>query len=279
MNILTSPSLRKVANVSYGHGWFKISIYFKAHKKDPEIIEQWYLFHLPYQHSESVPYSNTDLSSIKQHTYRSYSQTLRSIYSIINALPVTTLSIVLSEIQLTKPPIIYAEVSPFQKFPAKIEKFCEQETSRIQFKTTYSPIGKTTVICKFRLDILTLIPSPIRTAPHIDLSGSMKSAQSYEDFAVSGQEEAYGTSIPQSEYTRFTQSVCEAPPLSFVPNGVGPMSIGDVSQKNEMDIDEFIEFLESYKDKKCEEFPKVGDIWHEFQIMNARLEKLLNNNE
>lgn len=285
LNIPYSVTLRQKVGITSDHGWFKINIYYKAANSEPEIIEQWYLFYLPIKNNESNPNMNLDSKSLKQHTYRCFSQSLRSLYSVIDALPLATMLFVLKELQMIKPPIIYAETSNFMKFPAKIEKFCEEETSKIQFKTVYSPVGKTTVICKYRLDLMDLIPRPIRTTPHINIYNTSR-PPSYDQLTDQSQEETVGMSVPHSyEYSRTSFEMSNStPPMSFVPSNPGPFAF-ELSNNSLMDdclspheplpIDEFIQYLDGFSDNKCLENPKIEETKLELQMIHLKLDKIM----
>ncbi|OHT11122.1 hypothetical protein TRFO_04082 [Tritrichomonas foetus] len=181
LNIPRSNSLRQKLQSSFYHGWFSIDICLTDNQDFTEIIERWYLIHIPVKQTETLPSLSTNLKDLKFHTYRRFSQILRSIYSMINALPATTLSIVLQQLTTTKRRIV-ANVSGFQKFPAQITSFCEEETAKIRFGPIVTPIGQSVVICHYRLDLQPLIPTPIRTAPHYKFGSEITNDnQNYEE--------------------------------------------------------------------------------------------------
>lgn len=179
LNIPRSNVLRQQLQSSFYHGWFSIDIYLSDTK---EIVERWYLIHIPAKQTETLPSlavsigssainnnngnsnngRNSALKELKLHTYRRFTQMQRSIYCMIGALPATTLSIVLGQFSTPNKRHLVASLSPFQKFPAQITSFCEEETAKFRFGPVVTPIGQSVVICHYRIDIQPLIPTPIK---------------------------------------------------------------------------------------------------------------------
>lgn len=175
LNIPRSNVLRQQLQSSFYHGWFSIDIFLSDTK---EIVERWYLIHIPAKQTETLPSlavsigssginnnssgRNSALKELKLHTYRRFTQIQRSIYCMIGALPATTLSIILDQFSTPNKRHLVASLSPFQKFPAQITSFCEQETAKFRFGPVVTPIGQSVVICHYRIDIQPLIPTPIK---------------------------------------------------------------------------------------------------------------------
>ena len=175
LNIPRSNELRQHLQSSFYHGWFNIDISLSDTK---QIVERWYLIHIPAKQTETLPSlavsmggsgissgtRNSALKELKIHTYRRFTQILRSIYSMIGMFPATTLSTILSQLKTRNKTHLVANLSNFQKFPAQITSFCEEETAKFRFGPIYTPIGQAVVICHYRIDIQPLIPIPFTVA-------------------------------------------------------------------------------------------------------------------
>lgn len=267
LSIPRSDALRERVGIAADHGWFRISVCLRAADAAPEIVEQWYLFHLPQRAAELCADAGAD--GRKQQTYRCFAQALRALYSVINALPMATLLIALRDLQMAKPPQVYAEISGFTRFPAKMERFCEEETSKVQFGTVSTPTGRVSVVCKYRVDLMPLLPRPIRTAPH---AGAREARR--ERRGSAREEETVGMSVPHSfEYMRTGGGVCDTPPMSFVPSDAEPMRfeqpIGEVQT-----VDEFIGFLEGLPESLPVESAGIEDVRRELQAVRRQLERV-----
>jgi hypothetical protein len=162
LDVPCSESLRAPLNTPMVHGWFKVDISISG---TSEIIERWYLMHLRLDRTEPIPSVPGGPKGLKVYTYRSLCKYLRSIYSILNCLPATGFAKILAQFTILKRNLV-ASVTPFEKFPLKLEAFCEDEVGQLKFGPTVTPVGKILVICEHRLDLNGLIPKAIRTAPH-----------------------------------------------------------------------------------------------------------------
>jgi hypothetical protein len=162
LDVPCSESIRAPLNTPMVHGLFKIDISISG---TTEIIERWYLMHLRVDRTEPIPSVPRGPKGLKVYTYRSLCKYLRSIYSVLNCLAATGFATILGQFTILKRNLVVS-CSSFEKFPLKLETFCEDEVGQLKFGPTVTPIGKILVICEHRLDLNALIPKAIRAAPH-----------------------------------------------------------------------------------------------------------------
>ena len=194
LDVPKSVSLRQKISSQPYHGWFSIDISVSG---TSDVVERWYLMHLPVKQTDSVPSLSTNLKELKAHTYREFAQTLRSVYSMLHCLPAYTLSYYLSGFRTAKQSLV-ASTTSFQKFPAKLNSFCDDETAKLKFGPVVTPLGRTLVICQYRVDVTGLVPSPIRTAPRYNFP-RVETPPVDEGFGVSeSREDTYGQSFTES---------------------------------------------------------------------------------
>lgn len=193
LTVPKSLSLRQKLSSPAAHGWFSIDISISG---TDDIVERWYLLHLPVKQTESVPSLNTNLKELKAHTYRRFSQILRSIYSMIQCFPAHTLGYCLGTLRDARRTLV-ASCSSFVGFPARINSFCDCETAKLEFGPVVTPLGKTLVICQYRVDVVQLIPCPF--------TGPLVSSRSNESLGPSEPwNETYGESFKDSIWSMTT---------------------------------------------------------------------------
>ena len=277
MDIPRSNQLRQKIQSPFYHGWFCIDISITDNKEYRETIERWYMIHIPSKQTETTPSITNfnNLKDLKFYTYRRFSQFLRSIYSMINVLPATNLGIVLKQLKTSKLQMS-ANISAFQKFPAQIKAFCDSETSKLRFGPVVTPIGQTVVICHYRVDLMPLIPTPIRAAPHYKFNtGSFhENIQDKNSFQeMSTVHDTYGTSVPNTSPFMTQSSVVDI--QSFIPDAFGQFepfdSIPKPSVEDVMSISDFINYLDSFQTLQCADIN--GD--SEYQTLFSRVKSEL----
>ena len=278
MTIGRSLSLRKQVSSTSSHGWFSIDI---SVSETSEIIERWYLIHLPIKQNETVPSLNTNLKELKLHTYRHFAQILRSIFSMMHCLPAYTLSFYLKQFKTVNRSLV-GNCSPFRKFPVNMESFCENETASVKFGPIITPIGKTLVICQHQLDITGMIPSPIRTAPHY-VFPRVETPPLVDDFNVgASQIDGCGQS-----YNGSCASITPLPSFniqSFVPDrfvdGFELIEAPEEEHEEEapspaLSIDEFVELLDRVDAKRVSQPVTVEQVLSDYNKMKEELEQLM----
>lgn len=273
MNIEKSLSLRqKISSTSY-HGWFSIDI---AISNTGEIVERWYLIHLPVKQTDTVPSLNTNLKELKLHTYRHFSQILRSIYSMANCLPAATLSYYFKQFKTVKRTLV-GNISAFQKFPAKIESFCEEETANIKFGPIVTPVGKTLVICQHRVDITPLIPSPIRTAPHYVFPRA--ESPPLQEHLSESHVDTYGQSISSSLWNMTPLPAVNI--QSFVPESINDdHDLGESLMENArksarvLPIDDFMHMLDNMGEYPTDTNESVEDVMSTYEAICKEIQDL-----
>lgn len=172
-------TLRKKVIPTKFHGWFSIDILFKDSKMETHTIEKWSFLHVPYTNSEKFP-DFQNLKDLKVQTYRNFSLALRSLYSIINALPAKSLSLALNNLKNVNKSHLIAEVSSWKSFPASLEGFKNHKYSQIKIPLVKTPAGKTLVVCKYRTNIRSLIPIfVVPPSENNDISLNKTSADTY----------------------------------------------------------------------------------------------------
>ena len=162
LNIQKSNQIRQALSQTSMHGYASIDITLN---NPDEVLERWYLIHLPLKNADTVPISQKGRKEVKIFTYRRYSAVLRSLYSLLGALPTSTLIRFLSQTPVTRRSI-HSDISQFQPLPVKSQDDMKDfELGKIRFGPVITPIGKYIIILHHRVDIDPLIPRPIRTAP------------------------------------------------------------------------------------------------------------------
>lgn len=157
LNIPKSESLRQLVSARHSHGWFKIEIILT----DPDIIvERWTLLHLHLGHDDVVLLCE-DKNELKNETYKNFSKVLRSVYSMLNALPTKTIDIINSQVP-TCTRRITAECSQFNRLPIKENDMTALQSSsgikKYKFGPVFSPIGKCIILCESIQNIDSLLP-------------------------------------------------------------------------------------------------------------------------
>lgn len=279
MNIDRSLSLRKQVSSTSSHGWFSIDI---SISETSEIVERWYLIHLPIKQNETVPSLNTNLKELKLHTYRHFAQILRSIFSMMHCLPAWTLSFYFKKFKTVSRKLV-ANCSTFRKFPVDMSSFTDNETANVKFGPIITPVGKTLVICQHQLDITSMIPSPIRTAPHY-VFPRVESPPLIDGLSVSASQ-TYGC---EQSYNGSVASMTPIPSFniqSFVPDrfvdGFELIEIPESRQEEEevanpcLSVDEFLELLDSVEGKRVSKPVTVEQVREDYEHVKQELEKLL----
>jgi hypothetical protein len=230
-NLPRSASLRQQVTSEAVHGWFSIDI---SISDSSAVVERWYLIHLPLKAGDSLPSPTSNIQRLKLDTFRQFSQLFRSIYSLMHCLPAAALCYVLQQFSAVKRHLV-GTTSPFQKFPARLESYCDSETANVKFGPVVTPVGKIVVICQHRVDILPLIPTPVRTAPHYSFRRQIPLTPSDVD--------TYGQSLSTSSNFRLSP-LPEVNLGSFVPHPF-PDGFEDMDVDEPIPVEDFISTIAS----------------------------------
>jgi hypothetical protein len=266
LEVPSSESLRQPLRTSTVHGWFKIDI---SVSNTAEIIERWYLMHLRIDRTEPPPTVPGGPKGLKVYTYRSLCKTLRSIYSLLCCLPATSFAEILAQFTILKRNLV-ASCSPFEKFPLKLEAFCEEEVGQIKFGPVVTPVGKILVICEHRLDLTSLIPRAIRTAPHYTFAAP-------EPPPAPPREHEFGPSAESDSMLQLTPLPRENL-SSFIPDSqLDGFIVVDTSmqfpeeESSEMPIGEFMRLIDTTESRKPGEPPSATELLEGFAHMRRGL--------
>ncbi|OHT15931.1 hypothetical protein TRFO_13592 [Tritrichomonas foetus] len=155
INVPKSESLRRFLISSHNFGWFRILVKLT----NPEVIlERWTFIHATIRESDKIPKSKDDV-------YRHFSRVLRSIYSMLNALPTKSLEIILSNFPACNRRIT-AECFHFSKDPISFPVFSENPSiDKQRFGPVITPVGKIMIACETVTDITIYIPRLISKPP------------------------------------------------------------------------------------------------------------------
>lgn len=282
IDIPKSANLRSGIASNMYHGWFYIDISLDGldNDQEPVIFERWYLIHLPYKPTETVPTFGNDNKENRFHSYRDFSRVLRSIYSLLIAMPLQTFQYVLNHLVTTKLHLV-AKCSHFMKFPAKLDSYTEDELAKLKFGPVLTPIGRTLVICQHLIDISIYIPRPIRTAPHYSFSQSSV-LQIDQDQMIPEKKltkDVYGFSVP-STLPNMTP-VSSVNLSSFAPHYIENFIPGDISHDNDdekkdspYDASEIVTQISQIKDMKMMSPFSPESLNTEFKLMKLEMDNL-----
>lgn len=245
LNIQMSPSIRQHVMSRLFHGYIRLDIKIS----DPdEIIESWYITHLPYKPGETIPIIAENQQDVKQHIYHSFSVLMRSIFSILHALPAYTLQSTIGHLTFSQTKFT-AECSTFKQIPVKIIP-SQFKTANFKYGPVITPIGKTYVICKYAIDTIQFIPRPINF-----VIKSEKKAEQSVTISLIDKEEDFGSSYlsPSPALSQTLDQVCSL--TSFRPDPLDhflPLAISTgiplINRNVEMEkIETFIEIIEKMK--------------------------------
>lgn len=144
INIQQSQSLREHMSGQKVFGWFLIEIRLT----EPEVvIEKWYLAHKPNDLSVSRPIFAGTNKELRAHTYRLFTQVLRSVYSMLNVLPAKTLELYLNQMPSSNKRIT-ASCSHYMSLPVNRETD-DNIFKSIQFNPIMTPLGKCDIVCEY----------------------------------------------------------------------------------------------------------------------------------
>lgn len=172
LDIPKSPSLRELVSRRTIYGWFDLDIIIS----DLDVIvERWVLIHEKCENTESSPLFTGKKREIRYHIFRRYSQILRSIYSILNTLPVKTLEFALNQISGSNRRIS-AVCSHYKSLSVPKDDFDQSahpdDLFDIVFGPIITPLGKCTIQCTTRKDISIFIPKIINGSLHSNITSS-----------------------------------------------------------------------------------------------------------
>jgi hypothetical protein len=270
LDIPSSQSLRAPLNSSMVHGWFKIDISISG---TSEIIERWYLMHLHVDRSEPIPTVPGGPKGLKVYTYRSLCKCLRSIYSLLNCLPAIGFAKILAQFTIVKRNLVGVS-SRFEKFPLKLDSFCEDEVGELRFGPVVTPIGKVLVICEHRLDLSALIPKAIRTAPHYVFPRPQAAEQSEVCEREFGENDSPGSGLQLAPLPTANLSSFVAPPQldGFI---VVDDSMCFPEEGSAMPIGEFMRLIDRTERMQPGDPPSAQAILDDFAQMKRELADII----
>jgi hypothetical protein len=263
-NVPSSPTLQQQVAADSLYGWFSVDISIT----DPvHIVERWYLIHLPLKSTESGSALDSSLEDCKRRAHRSFSQCFRGIFSMLHFLPAAHLCFVLKQFKAVKRSLI-GNTSSFQRFPARIQGYTDTETAILKFGPVVTPIGKTVVICQHRIDLLSLIPTPVRCVP-FPMGRSISIPEPVLD--------SYGLSL-SAHVTVGMSPMSEVSLASFLPEH--SVSGFEVIDKDFLDpeipppIEEFIAALTGRKTPDFGPVPSPAEVVERVRAVQAELRSL-----
>ncbi|OHS99017.1 hypothetical protein TRFO_08565 [Tritrichomonas foetus] len=148
LDIPKSPSLRELVSRRTIYGWFQLDVTLTD---IDQVVERWILVHEPNEISQTRPLFAGKKSELRYHTFRRYSQIIRSIYSLLNSLPVKTLELCLNQISGTNRRLS-AVCSHFHSLPVQYEDFTLQNNSTVKSTQTSSISNNFENLDKYELD-------------------------------------------------------------------------------------------------------------------------------
>ena len=152
LDIPKSQSLRQLLSRRTEYGWFQIDVILT----DPDVvIERWILSHEPSDVSTSRPIFSTNRRELRRHVFCRFSQLMRSIYSMLNALPAKTLEFALSQVTAANRRIT-AVCSHFMSLPVRDVRGEGQFVT--EFGPVTTPLGRCAITCHSLSDVLALVP-------------------------------------------------------------------------------------------------------------------------
>jgi hypothetical protein len=265
LELPSSESLRQPLKTSTVHGWFKIDI---SISNTAEVIERWYLMHLRVDRTEPPPSVPGGPKALKVYTYRSLCKTLRSIYSLLNCLPATSFAESLGMFTVLRRNLV-ASCSAFEKFPLRLETFCDEEVGQIKFGPVVTPVGKILVICEHRLELTALIPRAIRTAPHYTFAATQPPPAHPREHEFGPAAESGPalqlTPLPRENLGSFLPD----PQLDGFIVVDGSMQFPE--ETSEMPIGEFIRLIDLTEGEKPGEPPTAAELLEDFAQMRREL--------
>lgn len=154
--IKKSPSLRQLLSSTELFGWFKVDVYVSSPEK---LIERWIIV------QERSDISNNDLKNkllepnLRLSFYQKFSASLRSLYSLLNALPAKTLQLILDKMPCNERKI-YINCGHFHPLPHIKEEQLPEDVfyKEIEIPCVETVIGKSSVFVKYLIDISDEVP-------------------------------------------------------------------------------------------------------------------------
>ena len=256
LDIPKSSSLRELVSRRTIYGWFQLDVMIS----DLDIVvERWILVHEQCKTAESRPIFNGKKRELRIHTFRRFSQIIRSIYSMLNALPVQTLRFALSQISASNRRIT-AVCSHFRSLPIGKEDINKSSPRDnlldIDFGPIITPLGKCTIQCKALNDISLLIPKIINKNELSSLSFQLKPQVKKNDELSSNPldlEDSVWLQYSETSSNSFSTATLKR---SFTPDGFSPEKrIEQIEQARLQSPEEFLDYLS----KISVEFPVEND--------------------
>lgn len=174
LDIPKSSSLRELVSRRTIYGWFQLDVMIS----DLDMVaERWILVHEQCEITESRPIFIGKKRDLRYYTFRRFSQIIRSIYSMLNTLPVQTLRFALKQLSASNRRIT-AVCSHFRSLPIgkeDINKASPRDNLlEIDFGPIITPLGKCTIQCTTLNNISMFIPKIINKNELSSLSFQMK---------------------------------------------------------------------------------------------------------
>lgn len=244
LDIPKSPSLRELVSRRTIYGWFQLDVMIS----DLDMVaERWILVHEQCETTESRPIFIGKKRDIRYYTFRRFSQIMRSIYSMLNALPIQTLRFALNQISASNRRIT-AVCSHFRSLPIGKEDINKSSPRdnllEIDFGPIITPLGKCTIQCTTLNDISMFIPKIINKNELSSLSFQMKPQFKKNDESSSNQLEFDDSAWFQ--YSLDTSSSISNSILkrSFTPDSfVGEKQEDQTDQVKMQSPEEFLDYL------------------------------------
>lgn len=188
LTIPQSASLRQHIFSRLFHGYFKIDILLT----NPEyLIERWYIEQLP-------PHKNCKMEfkrETKQIMYEHFSSTLRSVYSLLNAMPAKTLALQMSQLPMCDRRIT-AFASDFKSLDDKPEPMEGRHVSVVRLEPIETVIGRTVITCQYLTSLDSELPAILPNSKRSASSSSGSDSTRY---------------VPVNDSTSYEQGNIELP--------------------------------------------------------------------
>ena len=263
LDIPKSSSLRELVSRRANYGWFQIDVSITDLEM---IVERWILIHEEVGTTESRPLLTGKNRELRHHTFRRYSQILRSIYSMLDALPVKTLELCLGHISGTNRRIT-AVCSHFRTSAYTPEEFTDQDKLEVDFGPVITPFGKVSIRCTTIKNIEMFIPRILEnnTTPSQSKISIRNDVSFQQDSDTDNSIWLYSFQQPEFE-SEFSDGFIKR---SFTPDSMDDKSNSVIDQQLSIDVatqtpEEFLDYINSLS----VEFPDELDEDKAKQIFN-----------